>query len=152
ATGREVKRWRLPACAHALAFHPDNGKLAVGYFNARAASVYDVANGALLTDLPVGETDNQVVAWHPDGERLAVAGSDPRVQIWNVAAKRRVATLEGHAQLVTTVAFHPDGELVASHGWDGQLLVWHPSSGRLLMRLTSTNAPHPSIDGRWLGT
>jgi WD40 repeat protein len=151
ATGQEVKRWHLPACARALAFHPDGHKLAVGYFTARDASVYDAASGALLADLPVGEMDNQVVAWHPDGERLAVAGSDPRIRIWNVAALRMVATLEGHAQQITTVTFHPDGELVASHGWDGQLLVWHPSTGRELMRLTSTHAPMFSADGRWLG-
>jgi WD40 repeat protein len=151
ATGQEVKRWRLPASANRLAFHPDNRKLAVGYSNARAASVYDVASGVLLVDLPVGAMSAQVVAWHPDGERLAVAGSDPRIQIWNVAAKSKLATLEGHAQRVTTVTFHPDGGLLASHGWDGQLLLWHPSSGRQLMRLTSASAPHYSGDGRWLG-
>jgi serine/threonine protein kinase/WD40 repeat protein len=151
ATGQEVKRWRLPALARALAFHPDSGKLAVGYFNARAVSVYDAARGALLIDLPVGAVSDQVVAWHPDGERLAVAGSDPRIQIWSVAAKRKVATLEGHAPRVTTVTFHPGGELLASHGWDGQLLLWQPSSGRQLMRLTAVSAPHFSADGRWLG-
>ncbi len=151
ATGQEVKRWRLPANSHALAFHPDNGKLAVGYFSSSVASVYDSASGVLLTDLPVGEMKDQVVAWHPDGERLAVAGSDPRIQIWNVAANRKLATLEGHAQQVTTLTFHPDGELLASHGWDGQLLLWQPSSGRQLMRLTAVSAPHFSADGRWLG-
>src|SRR5262249_14186601 len=79
-------------------------------------------------------------------------GSEPRIQIWNVAAKRKVATLEGHAQVVTTLTFHPDGELLASHGWDGQLLLWHPSTGRQLMRLTAGHAPHFfSPDGRWLG-
>jgi serine/threonine protein kinase/WD40 repeat protein len=151
ATGQEVKRWRLPASAQSLAFHSDNRKLAVGYFNARPVSVYDAASGALLTDLPVGPMSAQIVAWHPDGERLAVAGSDPRIRIWNVAAKRNVATLEGHAQRVTTLTFHPDGELLASHGWDGQLLLWHPSSGRRLLPLTSVTAPRFSTDGRWLG-
>ncbi|HEV3343139.1 MAG TPA: protein kinase [Pirellulales bacterium] len=151
ATGQEVKRWPLPASAHTLAFHPDNSKLAVGYYSSRAASVYEAARGALLTELPVGAMSDQVVAWHPDGERLAVAGSDPRIQIWNVAAKRIVATLEGHGQRVTTVTFHPDGEMLASHGWDGQLLLWHPSTARLLMRLTAISAPHFSADGRWLG-
>jgi serine/threonine protein kinase/WD40 repeat protein len=151
ATGREEKRWRLPARAHALAFHPDNGQLAVGYFDSSITSVYDAATGALRAELPVGAMAEQVVAWHPDGERLAVTGSDPRIQIWNVAAKRKVASLEGHAQYVTTMTFHPDGELLASHGWDGQLLLWHPSSGRQLMRLTSVSAPHFSADGRWLG-
>src|SRR5262249_6229283 len=74
ATGQEVKRWRLPERAHTLAFHPDNGKLAVGYFRSSVASVYEAASGALLTDLPVGaDMLEQVVAWHPDGKRLAVA-------------------------------------------------------------------------------
>jgi WD40 repeat protein len=149
-TGQEVKRWRLPASARALAFHPDNRRLAVGYFNARPVSVYDATAGALLTDLPVGTSDH-VVAWHPDGERLAVAGADPRIQIWNVAAKRKVATLEGHAQVVTALTFHPEGELLASYGWDGHLLLWHPASGRQLMRLTAGHAPHFSGDGRRLG-
>jgi WD40 repeat protein/tRNA A-37 threonylcarbamoyl transferase component Bud32 len=150
-TGREVKRWRLPGSAHRLAYHPDGGKLAVGYFEASVASVYDAASGALVADLPVGTMLEQVVAWHPDGERLAVAGSDPRIQIWNVAARRKAATLEGHAQRVTALTFHPDGELLASHGWDGELLLWHPSTGRRLLRLTSDTEPQFSPDGRWLG-
>jgi WD40 repeat protein/tRNA A-37 threonylcarbamoyl transferase component Bud32 len=151
ATGKEVKRWRLPAVARALVFHPDNRQLAVGYFYSSVVSVYDSSTGFLVTALPVGSMTDHVIAWHPDGERLTVGGSDPRIQIWNVAARRVVATLEGHGQRVTTVTFHPDGELVASHGWDGQLLLWHPSTGRLLMRLTSASSPQFSVDGRCLG-
>jgi WD40 repeat protein len=151
APGREMKRWRLPALARALAFHPDNRKLAVGYFSSRVVSVYDTASMDLLADLPVGAMTDHVVAWHPDGERLAVAGSHSRIQIWNVTAKRIVAALEGHGHRVTSLTFHPDGELLASHGWDGQLLLWHPSSGRQLMRLTAIRAPSFSGDGRRLG-
>src|SRR4029077_928204 len=117
ATGQELKRWRLPSRAITLAFHPQDGRLAVGYYSSRVASVYDAASGAPLTDLPVGEMRSQVVAWHPDGERMAVAGSDPRIQIWNVAAKRKLATLEGHVQNVMDLTFHPAGDLLASHGW-----------------------------------
>src|SRR5207237_511637 len=83
----------------------------------------------LLTELAVGTTRAQVVAWHPDGDRLAVAGSDPRIQVWSVSSKRKLVTLTGHAQRVTTVAFHPDGELLASHGWDGQMLLWQAAAG-----------------------
>ena len=31
ASGQETSRWHLPAKAHALAFHPNNRRLAVGY-------------------------------------------------------------------------------------------------------------------------
>ncbi len=152
ATGRDANRWPLPRPPHSLAFHPGGGKLAVGYVGPNVACVHDAASGALLTELPVGKMWFQVVAWHPDGERLAVAGHDPHIQIWNVGLKRKVATLEGHMQRVTTVTFHPDGELVASQGWDGQLLLWHPPSGRQLMRLSSSVSPVSfSADGRHLG-
>ncbi len=151
ATGQEVRRWQLPDRVTTLAFHPDNGKLAVGYLHSHVVSVYDAASAALLADLPVGDMSDQVVAWHPDGERLAVGGSNPRIQIWNVAAKRKVATLEGHVQYVTALTFHPEGNLMTSHGWDGMLFLWQPSSGRQLMRLTSVSDTQFSADGRWLG-
>jgi serine/threonine protein kinase/WD40 repeat protein len=151
ATGQKVKRWRLGlGVASALAFHPDGRKLAVGYALSASVSVYDAASGALVTELPVGMMQGQVVAWHPDGARLAVASSDPRIQIWNVAAKRQVAILEGHVRQVTALTFHPDGDLLASVSWDGLLLLWDPSSGRQLLRLTPGGVPHFSADGRWL--
>src|SRR5262249_14191087 len=40
ATGQEVKRWRTPTPIQALAYHPDNRRLAVGSMSA-SASVYD---------------------------------------------------------------------------------------------------------------
>ena len=152
-TGTESHRWRLRAGARALAFHPQGVKLAVGYFDSSVASVYDAASGALLADLPVGAMFGQVVAWHPDGEHLAIAGSDPRIQIWNVAANRKVATLEGHVQVVTELTFHPEGGLLASHSWDGVLRLWDPSTGRPLLQLPLTidDRPRFSDDGRWLG-
>src|SRR5262249_40153064 len=113
-TGQEVRRQRLPARVHGLAFRPDNRQLAVGYFNATGASVYDSASGDLVAALPLGTMAEQVVAWHPDGERLAITGSDPRIQLWNVTARRKVATLEGHVHYVASLSFHPDGGLLAS--------------------------------------
>src|SRR5262249_49096932 len=120
-------------------------------FGSSVASVFDAATGTLLTDLRVGGMDEPVVAWHPDGQRLAVTGSDPRIQIWNVPVKRKVATLEGHTQFVAALTFPPKRELLVSHGWDGNMLLWQPSTGRQLMRLSSVNAPRFSADGRWLG-
>jgi WD40 repeat protein len=153
ATGQEVKRWHLAASVHALDFHPDNSKLAVGYFNSDIVSVHDTASGEHLAELAVGLMAEQYVYWHPDGERLAVTGSDPRIQIWNVDAKRKLATLEGHSQYVSSVTFHPEAELAASHSWDGVLRLWDPATGRPLLQLPLTVGDRPrfSRDGRWLG-
>ncbi len=151
-TGREITRWRIPAPAHSLAFHPNNERLAVGYLRLGVASVYHVASGALLGHLQVGEMSNQIVAWHPDGERLAVSGGEPKIQIWYVQPKRKVAVLEGHVQQVETLTFHPHADLLASHSWDGALRLWDVSAGRALLTapLMAGVRPHFSSDGRWL--
>src|SRR5262249_43174976 len=129
ATGQERSCWELPGAspAHSLAFHPDNRRLAVGYWTSDFVSVHDATNGEVVAKLPLGANQPQIVAWDPDGERLAVAGSDPRIQIWNVPAARRAATLEGHVQQVTFLTFHPDGGLLASYSWDSVLRLWEPS-------------------------
>ena len=152
ASGKETNRWRLPSKAYTLAFHPRDRRLAVGYAESRVASVYDSAQGSHVADLPVGLMNDQVVAWHPDGARLAVAGTDPRIQIWDVAAKRRLAMLEGHVEPVRGLSFHPDGDLLASGSWDGVLRLWDSATGRQLMQFALAGIPAFSNDGRWLGS
>ncbi|MBK8001039.1 MAG: WD40 repeat domain-containing protein [Verrucomicrobia bacterium] len=103
-----------------------------------------------MANLATGTLRQSVVAWHPDGELLAAGGSDPRIQIWNVPAKRKVAVLEGHFQQVNFLNFHWSGEMLASMSWDGSLRLWQPSPGRLLMRLHSRPLDF-SQPGRWAG-
>lgn len=158
-TGEELNRWRLPETrrVNTLAFHPDNRRLAVGYRDLNFASVFDATNGELVAkQIPVGAderkvAERQVVAWHPDGARLAVAGSDERIQIWNVATARKIATLEGHVQEIDALTFHPDGGLLASRSWDGVLRLWEPTTGRPLLQVPMSAWPQFSSDGRWLG-
>jgi eukaryotic-like serine/threonine-protein kinase len=73
------------------------------------------------------------VAFSPDGERLASAGGDGTVKIWNSRTGNVVQTIEkAHADAVVSVAFHPDGMHVASRGADLKLKVWD---------LTATDQP-----------
>ncbi len=97
ATGKELNRWRLTekSTAWGLAFHPDNRRLAVGYSASSNASIFDSTTGELLNQLPIGACEYQSVAWHPHGIRLAV-GQERFIQIWDVVAKRKLATLSGH--------------------------------------------------------
>jgi eukaryotic-like serine/threonine-protein kinase len=150
-SGQETNRWRLPSRACALAFHPRDRRLAVGYSSSKVASIYDSAQGSHIADLPVGAMNDQVVAWHPDGARLAVAGSDPRIQIWDVTTQRKLATLEGHVEHVKVLSFHPTRGLLASRSWDAVLRLWDPATGRQLMQLPLAATLRFSSTGQWLG-
>jgi serine/threonine protein kinase/WD40 repeat protein len=151
-TGKETRRWRVPAQVYTFAFAPDGRRLGVGWQRSAVASVYDPADGSLITDLPVGPGARTLVAWHRDGNRLAVKAVN-RIQIWDVARKYRLATLEGHFQEITGLSFHPPkGELLASVSEDGKYLLWHASSGRPLLQVPPLGAQFGfSGDGRWLG-
>ena len=64
------------------------------------------------------------VAFSPDGSRLASAGADQTVRIWDVARGRELLTLRGPEDRVHGVAFSPDGASLAAASADGLVRVW----------------------------
>ena len=73
-------------------------------------------------------------------------------EIWDVADRREVVTLEGHAQQVNVLRFHPDGDLVLTCSWDGTARLWDAGTGRSVVHWQSlVGDPHFGRDGRACG-
>lgn len=75
------------------------------------------------------------VAYNKDGTRLASAGCDFKVKLWEMSAGRNTATLKGHKGVVWSVAFSPDGSRLASGSWDNSIKLWEVSSGKEIATL-----------------
>jgi WD40 repeat protein len=74
------------------------------------------------------------VVFSPDGRRLASAGRDEMVKVWDTATGQETLTLRAHT-MIPSVAFRPDGRRLASAGWDGTVRLWDPDTGQEIRTL-----------------
>jgi curved DNA-binding protein CbpA len=72
------------------------------------------------------------VAWSPDGTRIASAGYNETVQVWNAADGSNPYTYRGRTGgycSVDAVAWSPDGKRIASGSCDKTVQVWNAADG-----------------------
>jgi WD40 repeat protein len=73
--------------------------------------------------------------------RLATAGSDGRVILWNTSTAERVTSMEAHGgDRVTGCAFANDGAHVVSSADDGYVRLWEALPGSLVASLAGHSA------------
>ena len=75
-------------------------------------------------------------ALSPDGSTLAIGRDDSRVELRDVASRKRTRLLgSGHQGWVNSVAFSPDGATLASAAEDTAVRLWDVATGNLVATL-----------------
>lgn len=136
--GKELRK--LPVeldHVHAIASSADGKRLAIaGGSPAEKGSVEILSwpDGKRLGKLEGHEDVVYDVVWL--GDRLATAGGDRLVRIWNRSYQPE-QTLQGHSGPVLALAASPDGKLLCSGSVDQTIRVWDPATGKLIRSLNN---------------
>jgi WD40 repeat protein len=78
---------------------------------------------------PLVRADVNLVAYSPDGKQLATARGKV-VKLWDTAAWKVSAALDGNWADITSVTYSPDGKTLALGGKDKTIRLWNLATGR----------------------
>jgi len=125
------------ASAGDVAFGPDGKRVAAPVTAGSRGTpagllIEDTGASVLMWDLGTGKSTPAVkglkasvqrVVFSPDGKRLATAGSDKVVRVWEGETGKELAALPSPDR-VGVVAFSPDGKSLAAGSKDGSVRIW----------------------------
>lgn len=131
-SGERQRSWQCPNDRfRGLAFSPDGALLAgVG----SACHLWEVNTGRLARSFR-GGMRMLCVAWHPDGQRLAVASEDRVVRVWQVASGQLELTIPTESRVTFGLSYTRDGQRLVAGGDEGGIHVWNVETGCHLLTL-----------------
>jgi RNA polymerase sigma factor (sigma-70 family) len=135
-----------------FAIHP-GGKLFACAKDFVAIRLIDTATGQTLRTLERPENDDGIsdLAFTPDGTRLAAAGHEKMIHVWDVESAKEIPPPPGHTAEVRRLCASADSGTLISAGEDGRIITWDRATGkpRHTDRVASkTNDIAISADGR----
>ncbi|WP_166825538.1 Gfo/Idh/MocA family oxidoreductase [Thalassoroseus pseudoceratinae] len=142
----------FPDWVTSVQFSPDGKLVAAGSYD--EVKLVDSETKAPVAKLEVSG-QAQSLAFSPDGKTLAV-GAFRGIELWDVAQRKRVDTLNGHAGYVMSLTFSSDGTELVSGAEDGTVRVWDVESRKAVRTIEGFDHPVMGValspDGRRLAT
>jgi len=122
--------------ANAVAFSHDSKTLAIStsYSSHEVVEIWEVDTGKFIKGLEGHSGAIDIIAFSPDGRKLATASVDKTVTLWDVNSGKTIRSFK-HPSLVNSIAFSPDSQILASGSLDKMVRLWDVTSGKLIKTL-----------------
>jgi WD40 repeat protein len=126
---------QLRGALSAIARHPKKDVVVIGgedripyiYTMDRSRNMKVGEEATLVRKLEAQDGPIFALDWSPDGNRIAVAGAGPKVNVYDAESGAKVAACSGHSAGIYAVAFSPDSSRIATGGFDGQVRLYSSS-------------------------
>lgn len=92
-----------------------------------------------LKTLDTGTSDDNSVAFSPDGKWIVAGGANKSAIVWNAPSGRKRLVLTPTEGEVTSVAVSPDGKRIVTGDTKGVAIVWDSGTGKRLLTLRGHN-------------
>jgi WD40 repeat protein len=90
----------------------------------------------LLLEIESGNGGVYSVAFNPGGSRIATAGQDGNVRVWDATSGEELLVAVGHTERVTGVCYSPDGRRIATSSHDHTAKIWDSETGQMLLTIS----------------
>ncbi|MBL8857333.1 MAG: WD40 repeat domain-containing protein [Planctomycetes bacterium] len=140
----------------ALELEFENGAAPGFRMSGRMPVEIPVARIEAVSRLVGHRTACRAAAISPGGDRIASAGGEHEIRLWNARSGDTERVLVGHSGPVVGLAFSRDGRTLASASEDGSANLWDPLDGRVKLGFRATGEPLTALawsaDDSWLAT
>jgi len=109
-----------------ISFNPGGLQIACAVEHEDCVQVWDAESGSRVAVLRGGDISVYSLAYHPDGQELAIGLRDATVRLWDTSSWKESIAFSGHGHMmpVTAVAYSPDGRHIASGSDDSTVRIW----------------------------
>src|SRR3990172_1334670 len=116
-----------------LDWSPNGEMIAVA--TSMGAYVYEAASLAQVAFFPTKVAQTSV-DFSPDGRRLACAGADGAIRIYELSYGNLLREIDAGPQAIVRVIYAPDGKTIASLEQEsGTVMAWNAADGQLIREL-----------------